>query len=425
MSCLFTPAFVLIPARESIPGKEIGLLAAWFFATQIVAYILPVFFVRAVEWLWETPERTRRMRQRRKEEERRNSTITMSGLEWEKRKSYGGGGEKLGPIATGLSGLTAVVVAPVSHVNMQREDTHEQDSYRHIAGVELERARQQGEPFLRTQDSFVGYPRSDVSAFQHPAAGHHHHHHHGHRSVSGSRVRSASAPRNASRHRPTSAGNGAQQRPESRGRTGRPESRGKSSRPQPSRPGTAPEVVKPQPVVTRAVTFDTAFSFGRIQPSASEQSTAPDAVAPHSAQTPSRDDKDEIEVATAVNTRRNSPIIAATAPDQAVPPEKANIDEEEDGADEAREDSASSASSSTYGPDAIERLADWISDLITPTIYFLLFIVGIPLWFLCDFALALHLSINILMFWLAINVVPARLRRYAHPILTTAIGTGE
>lgn len=487
MSCLFTPAFVLIPARESIPGKEIGLLVVWFLATQVLAYVLPVFFVRAVEWVWGAPKRTRQLRQRKEEQERRNSTITMPGLEWEKRRSYGGG-DRLGPIATGLSGLTAVVVAPVSHVNMDRDET-EQDQYRHIAGVELEVARQQGDPFMATFDSHKGYPRSDVSAFLHPSPhAHLHHLHHHHRSTSGSRVRSSSAPRSSSRRRPASAG---RDRPGTAGSDAqRSERRGRSGRPGSSRPGTAPQDGPvPPPLLRNAVTFDEGFSFGRRQapgqlsdgdpmardvaldvapdvaPDAGPSSPPPAALnAPRVAFMPRPlevEDRDGIEVLqdnTAVNTRRNSPDLAIpptailtnksdasgmtlssnekagqTSTGEQVLPAAASkkVNDADQGAsddndeDDEDEDDDASSSSSTYGPDAIERLADWIGDLITPTAYFILFIVGLPLWFLYDFALALHLAINILTFWLAITVVPAKIRRYAHPILTTAIATGE
>lgn len=75
------------------------------------------------------------------------------------------------------------------------------------------------------------------------------------------------------------------------------------------------------------------------------------------------------------------------------------------------------------GPDAIQRLADWFADLITPTIYFVLLLVGIPLYYTLDFALLLFLAVNLLTFIAAITIVPPRVRRFLHPILSCSIAT--
>lgn len=63
----------------------------------------------------------------------------------------------------------------------------------------------------------------------------------------------------------------------------------------------------------------------------------------------------------------------------------------------SRRGSVASMACSTHtvgdgAPDAVERLASWIGDLITPFVFFCLFIVGVPLWFKLDFALPLFLG---------------------------------
>lgn len=536
MSLLFTPAFVLIPARETIPGKEIGILAGWFLITQVIAFVLPVLICWVLEWLYGVPKRVKRAREHQLRRERRNSSLTMGGMDWEKRKSYGGG-DKLGPIATGLSGLTAVVVAPVSHVKMDStEDDREQNQRRHIAGVELERARQQGEPLPASIDPAL-FPPSDVSSFWHPGPsrdGHHLHGHHHHRHTSQERaMRSLSAPRNRSRSRPRSAGNGVVRpssargatfthgsqrgtdessstgrRPGSRGRRGLGGQDGASAQEGiagPPRPTFASIMTAPVPF-RRATAdasgspFNPSFTFeGTTSSDSKHSATAGDQDLDPLSQPGSveiqqppaakrsmpqvlfrgevgssdvrRSDvdgqsKDLIEVVdkTAVNSVRNS----TSSPQQLEPTSGTIADipvdekgvpldlrikdaaaaaaaaagggdkdvktfndqdkdqtdgNDEDDEDDEDEDANDADSSSDDGPDAVERLADWISDLFTPFVYFCLFIVGLPLWFMYDIALLLHLSINILTFWLAITVIPAKMRRFAHPILTTSVAT--
>lgn len=89
--------------------------------------------------------------------------------------------------------------------------------------------------------------------------------------------------------------------------------------------------------------------------------------------------------------------------------EKAKKEEQEEDKDEdededarrlsnlrSRRGSVASMVCSTHtvseGPDAVERLSSWISDLITPFVFLCVFIVGLPLWFLYDFALPLFLG---------------------------------
>lgn len=83
----------------------------------------------------------------------------------------------------------------------------------------------------------------------------------------------------------------------------------------------------------------------------------------------------------------------------------------------------SSDTSSSEGLDAVDRLSERLSNLITPTIYALVFLVGIPLYFTLDFALPLLLGINLLTFIAAITIVPPKIRRFLHPILSCSIAT--
>ncbi|CAO1632128.1 unnamed protein product [Sympodiomycopsis kandeliae] len=529
MSVLFTPSFIMIPARESIPGKEIGLLAGWFAITQVIGYVIPVLIVRGLEWMYGAPKRVKALRakkekrrllaeQRRQQQQHghRNSVATLPGIDFEKRIPYGGG-ERLGNIATGLSGVTAVVVAPVSHIDMSRDMPP--DMRRHISHVALETARQQGEPmpgYSRRDGDHEGIV-SDVSNFQHSRP-HHHRDHHDHRS----RSRSHSRPRAPLRSRsmpvreealrqdsPSSSGDSSHARrlrPSSSGRPGSADSRksaagasrfgfarGRAGHPvsgadhqnvplpgsplRPSdhfpRPSIATSATAPSPVSTSAKgTFDPNFSFGKDR---TAEVASPTDISPvQSLVTPrvlfddsqtrraAHDGDDAIEIEPA----SNRPAGTETALNTAVNSRKASVDEtrknstativptdvdlekqssndskskhisdddddeavlddddDDDHEDDDDDDHNSTHSSDSFGPDAIERLASWISDLLTPTIYGLLFVVGLPIFFVLDFALPLHLAINILTFWLAITVVPAKFRRYAHPILTTSIAT--
>lgn len=46
---MFTPAFILIPARETLPGKEVGLLIGWFIPSQIIAFLFPVLLYQFLD----------------------------------------------------------------------------------------------------------------------------------------------------------------------------------------------------------------------------------------------------------------------------------------------------------------------------------------------------------------------------------------
>ncbi|CDR99917.1 hypothetical protein, partial [Sporisorium scitamineum] len=135
MSVMFTPSFILIPAREMIGGREIGLITGWFAASQVLALVFPVVLHRVircgVEW---TKKRygDKEEKSRREDEQWRASVATLvavmsninavssstrqkldisSSAPVEKHMV---GGEKLGSIATGLSGMTAIATAPLT-----------------------------------------------------------------------------------------------------------------------------------------------------------------------------------------------------------------------------------------------------------------------------------------------------------------------
>ena len=167
-------SFILIPAREVIPGKEIGILTAWFAITQVLAFVFPVLLHRFYNWLFSLKARRQARLEKERDEaalsrphSRKGSTATLPGLDFEKGVSYtlpGNGidsSNRLSAIASGLSGVTAVVTAPVSHVDIYRDD-----DLTHLEGVQLEQARQQGEPDVRSPASF-NTPRSEVSSFIH------------------------------------------------------------------------------------------------------------------------------------------------------------------------------------------------------------------------------------------------------------------
>jgi putative effector of murein hydrolase len=88
-----------------------------------------------------------------------------------------------------------------------------------------------------------------------------------------------------------------------------------------------------------------------------------------------------------------------------------------------RRDEETECDDAESNDDAVERLSAWISDLITPAIYFTLFLIGLPLFFVLDIGLLLFLGVNILTFIAAITIVPSPVRRFLHPILTCSITT--
>lgn len=55
---------------------------------------------------------------------------------------------------------------------------------------------------------------------------------------------------------------------------------------------------------------------------------------------------------------------------------------------------------------------DWI-------VYILIFIVGIPVYFACNYSLLLYLSVTVLIFKTTLKVTPGHLKKYIHPILVS------
>ena len=560
MSVMFTPSFILIPARETLPSREIGLLAGWFTATQVAAFVFPVLMCWAVDWVFKNVKLGSMRSQLHKlgiasngngsspssgtaggsggasiVASRKGSTATLAGMEFEKRISYTGG-QRLGSIATGLSGLTAVIVAPVSHINMSDEQDArniDPDVRSHIESVAMENARQQGDPFMRRSRSKAassvhrGRPspliRSNVSNFQHAApmaTSHSHNSHVMSRSRSRSRDRGGADhvherdrtdSRERGRHghhyeRPGSGGSArsfdsAVPTPLT-GTTGTASVASPSASPgwshwnfpsplksagrsfstdvYPSTSEAAATAFEASPPPTaasgadptyqfmhRSVTFDasvnstsrgtdpqpvvrgrSAFSPQLLMPSRlrnvtstarssedghrSEQGTETDPSSPTAA---------EMER----NTRSNSAVTltngqlpglsisgvgvgASGGENQRDDAQKTQVtvsdDDEKDGQQAPPGAHADGdEQSEEQEPNAVERLADWISDLITPSIYFIAFVVGIPLYYVLDFALLLFLAINILTFIAAITIVPPQVRRYLHPILSCSISS--
>jgi putative effector of murein hydrolase len=349
---MFTPSFILIPAREIIPGREIGLITAWFLITQILAFIFPVLFLWAIDWIGSLFGKGKAI-----------SVVLPAGVQMadgETAPTVGleTGAENLqrGSLAAGLSVLTANIIAPISHHSRDIDA----DAWRHLESTAWEQARQQGDPAVigNLHAAFgIRSPRSDVSTF--------HHRHH--------------------------------QRPD-----------------RPSRSKTSP------------ARFTLPFLAHRHS----------SAVMPPVNVT--KDDIDltetEADLETRVNSRRNSlpdvsrrgskvefDIPSSDELFRQLPKDGSRLGQGSSKC--AEKGKVEAASDDDDDTDPVERLSSWISDLITPTIYLLLTIVGIPLYFVLDVGLPLFLGINILTFILAITVVPPKIRRFLHPILSCSIST--
>ena len=335
---MFTPSFILIPAREIIPGKEIGLLTAWFLITQVLAFIFPVLFLWGMDWTQSLFTKKKSVNDEGVltpfDSSRRGSLATIPNVAFEKGHGFSSR-RKLGPLATGLSGITANIIAPISHLPMDVDA----DGWRHLESTALEQARQQGDPAAIGRLTYRNYsPRSDVSSFQHH------------------------------RHRPVRS--------------------------------------KTSPAGTTLASSE--YRFPAVKPNIV-----------------AKDDIDLTEVdtdETRVNSRDPS------LPDISRRGSKVNFDlpstsETSKQSSDPNEKTNEETTSNDEDDDPIERLSSWISDLITPTIYFILFVIGIPVYFVADVALPLFLGINILTFIAAITLVPAKVRRFLHPILSCSIAT--
>ncbi|PWN45476.1 hypothetical protein IE81DRAFT_336260 [Ceraceosorus guamensis] len=486
MSVLFTPSFILIPAREVISGGEIGRIIGWFAATQVLAFLFPIYLNKGINWAFTIPKQLRERREKAQppltdlrrsstvngrrsrrgstmsqsgsldHRSRRGSTATIAGLEFEKGYAYSGQ-QRLGTIASGLAGVTATITAPVAHIDMTLED----DEQAYYNAVAIEQARQQGDPAVTSPNlaplsfgSFV--PHSDVSYFSHARMpvdreGRPRHHHHAitaeqrrNRSRSRDGARSQSRPATARSltvsPRVPSGGGSVEYGPPSVATVQRSATAVGAlpvASPAPSEAYRFPST-QLSPVQT-TIAFDqdlpTAASLRAAENGARAKSNAPavegvrepepaKVAATSSASSSRRPSLLGNFIAPLSMSRRES----ATSGPTPVATSASSQASAKDRADQAAVAPSASAPApedqpSEYGPDAIERLASWISDLITPIIYFTLIIIGLPLFFVLNFALPLYLGINLLAFIGAITIVPPKIRRFLHPILSTSIVT--
>lgn len=427
MSVMFTPSFILIPAREIIPGKEIGILTAWFTITQVIAYVIPVVLNWGVGWAWKQPARLRAKReadrQSRISQSRRGSQATLAGGDQEKGFA---GGHRLSTIATGLSGLTAIVTNPVERLTRYRDEKTQ------LTHVQIETARQQGDPAVSTDAEIASLSGSPLEQWDGFHAHHHPHRHHHplphpNPPPPGTLRRGRSVTRADSLRRQTSSG---------------PRVRSESPNANTSRLARFASPIrrpKASPLAPSSLRFESPRTqdtpqmrivFDDHLPTAASERAADATAVPTAVTTPHNGSLEEIEVYPEEN------IVQSRRPSRADSQVTINDDTADDGTkkkdgkdeaatsgDEESETPADDDNQSSCEQDAVERLSEWIADLITPVIYLVLFIVGIPLFFIYNFALPLFLAINLLTFLAAISIVPPKIRRYLHPILSTSIAT--
>ncbi|KAL9932535.1 hypothetical protein V8E36_008652 [Tilletia maclaganii] len=542
MSVMFTPAFIMIPAREVIPGREIGILAAYFFLTQLLGYVFPVLMCMFVDWLFGIAPRRKRQKEAEKQFEhlRRNSVVgTGSGFGHPFEKGLADAGRvKNAPIVAGLFASSVVAFAPLRPVQ-PRLDQLPEDEWTHMSHVAIEQARQQGmgpaiAPPARGSN-LLNTPKSDVSTFQHPARRHANMkraYSEGFRLPSARRTAAGSAvpgvrPRivsGAEAAAAATASSAAQPQVVPAPAYTSHEVEELATAPEPMSPGAAPSSTTrspasvpfqmpfvaeayefpprsppPMATLTKTVSHDlgrrpsiledgpytfppaAAAALPEMTPSQSKMPTPPqpariafDPVLETAASVraakgtqSAEGDEDAITQETAAagaqaqqqssaqgsrrgslfspsapGTRRNSLTIIASRGSSRLN-SKVNDQFEFDGAagggsnggDDNNNEKSTPApsvrcrhnsiadSTISCGPNAVERLSDWLGDLISPTIYTLLFLVGLPLYFVLDFSLPLFLGINLLVFIFSITIVPPKVRRFAHPILTTSVGT--
>lgn len=489
MSVMFTPSFILIPAREVIPSKEIGLLAAWFIISQVLAFVIPVFMNRGIQYSYDLVQGKKKKVQKKEppspsspdsdnqlrrgssatpfRDSRRGSMATLAGVDYEKGMSFSGG-QKLGAIATGLSGVTAHVIAPITHVDMFLDDD---DVRRHMESTAMEQARQQGVQEVictpRSEHALGRHhqlrydtysPKSDVSNFQH----------HVHRPRSRSQKRSNSRGSGVRSRSVSPSRNESSRRGKEGEKTGEDEENAVSLeaalKKMRGRPWTSPGDEKaseksrftPSPGQADfdkddGKSDDIALP-SRPQPIAHLSSykfpiTKPDT-------TEIKEDNQESSQSSSMSKKEGAgldpldPLALTTSASQQNENDGglqtfASSRRESENGEKGTErkigfkllprplrpggkndrNGTSQMEEEEEEEDAIERLASWFGDLITPTIYFIVFIVGIPLFFLKDFALPLFLGINLLTFIAAITIVPPPIRRFLHPILSTSLAT--
>lgn len=495
MSVMFTPSFILIPARELIGGKEIGILTGWFAATQLVALVFPVFLHRAIQAVKRLVVRrleTRREQAAKKAAARRASVATIVSITDNVQGGSGAtekdsaaldaeklyDGVKLGKIAQGLSGVTAIATAPLvitrnySSVTeaqtqlLKDQEVTDQDQQRHIMRVQMETARQQGDPYVTS-------PRADVltdpmHAFPLTSSGdydgmrpHHFFASHRHLSHNGSaqRSRSASRPRPTSSssskavrpspRRPSSAGTpgvtgkgdnigshlrqsstGGLRRPASSGhRAGRSALRNQFISNRAISP-TRPKAAALAPVFNQAI-FDmpttAKITASELRLSPEEQGPDLDCRANRLGRDGTRNAPQEQALPCVMflpkeeeNSTQREPFSTPSGADNAAGPNATMKDQDVEAQPDAL---VPSSEGDSDAPDAVERLSERFADAITPTVYALVFIVGLPVFYLTDVSLPLFLGVNMLTFLASITIVPPQIRRYAHPILTTSVAT--
>lgn len=575
MSVMFTPSFILIPAREIINGKEIGLITGWFAASQLLGLIFPVLLHKAIRSVVAITKRRVQHRKndkedklRRAHEQRRASVATLVAVmsninptpaapglvaKADTESTLGAtshnsnkhsalqGGEKLSSIATGLSGMTAIATAPLTlntavAINTPgarapvRNASQRQDAQRQLEHVQLETARQQGDPYATAHTPIAHhhhYPQVP-SAPNSPRPGsalHHNHRLHHHNSgyfahahmqdhgdvdaderpalgrsrslarswigasVAGARMREATSLSPSRVARPRSGND----RSATKGRfgaaivgpgSGLKKLAASSRRPQSASAASQKSAGQFERVVrandTLSPTFDEYILRARqdlldrrssgaamddhvaaskhvkadsvsIDPRTTRRSVEatgdeietlvmPTLVAP----TPLRTSHDEKHDTTAsYSLSKPNPQYDIRRPSKAESDKTVSDDIEahvtSDGGMicEKKVDCMSveqivttTSGDDRAGPpdsepemDAVDRLVEKLWTLIPWFVFSLVLVAGVPLFYIVDISLPLFLGINLVTFLGSITLVPAKIRRYAHPILTTSITT--
>jgi putative effector of murein hydrolase/putative effector of murein hydrolase LrgA (UPF0299 family) len=537
MTLLFTPAFILIPARESIPGREIGLVAAWFLATQILGYVLPVGVCRLAMAPWRDLLRGRRGTAGDKTKDPAGDTKGSDGekdlpLDLEKQDTQGTLSEVPTKLVSSSSSPPAtaqstpkpahVVLPAVPQRKPSRKDerptlasiprgshhplrsasgqsaSHDEDGLRrYIEEVETERARQQGEPFASQETSYdaLRRSRSHSRGPPHLRLGHrslsadpahperHVHRHRAHRSTHADDPQAVVAPPSVvtrsvtfdfgagprihrgrrARAQPNSAplvvdtpganasglGPLALQQlqvssPSRLSFTG--SSSGRRASP---RPSTAEGIIHPFGIGRHRPQSRPSTAEGSDPPAWPSSPVAADdlwpAIAEHrrmsrvaEGQDKEDDDVDQIgieipaahqplTVATKRKEDERNEALEETATQNDSPTEVATSGKLSPTKEVHEEDATrapSIASSASSEPDAVERLSAHMAHWLTPFLYTVIgLFAGLPLWFVANESLLLFLCINVLTFWISIHIVPAKIRRFLHPIIATSIAT--
>lgn len=472
MSVMFTPSFILIPAREIINGKEIGLITGWFAASQILALIFPVLLHKLIRRTVALVKRRYRAPQRKREEEQRRASVAtlvavMShingvepALQGKGRKGRFGGGEKLGSVATGLSGMTAIATVPLT---VSRGGWGREDAQRQLEHVQLETARQQGDPYATAHT---------------PLPEHHHHYplhaaplsphiHRLHdtppplgrsrslaRSYFSSRVRvgASLSPQRAPRPR-SGAGAGAaaggstlknlamaSRRPRSAGT----HTKGGSAQNDSLSP-TFDEYIfqKRQSLIDGRAQVDASVRSSEDgQADAAGETLVMPTLAPP---TPTRASHDNSDAAARRPSKADSELTMSHDITEAQPSPhsrrgstekgcsnlklgKGEVAGDDDGAEKPRvltveQPHSNDEEAEEEEMDAVDRLVERLWNAIPWFVFSVVLVAGLPVFYITDISLPLFLGVNLVTFLASITLVPAAVRRYAHPILTTSVAT--